>query len=57
MAADEGKSTSDYLEGVLRNAIELERASYMNRTFVLNKVSEPSIVYDARAKKSKRKKW
>ena len=56
MAADEGKSTSDYLEGVLRNAIELERASYMNRTFVLNKVSEPSIVYDARVKKSKRKK-
>ena len=56
MAADEGKSTSAYLEGILRNAIELERASYMNRTLILNKVSEPSVVYDARTKKSKRRK-
>ena len=56
MAADEGKTTSDYLEGLLPNAIELERANYMNRTLVLNKVCEPGAVYDARAKKSKGKK-
>ena len=56
MAADEGKTTSDYLEGLLLNAIELERANYMNRTLVLNKVCEPGAVYDARAKKSKGKK-
>jgi transcriptional regulator with XRE-family HTH domain len=56
MSADAGKTTNEYLESVLRNALELERASYMNRTLVLNKVSEPSVVYDVRAKKSKRRK-
>ena len=51
MAAGEGMATSDYLERMLRNAIELERACYMNRTLVLNKVSEPRAVYDAPVKK------
>jgi transcriptional regulator with XRE-family HTH domain len=53
MAAASHKTTNEYLEGVLRNAIELERAEFMNRTLVLNKVSEPRVVYNARAKKSK----
>lgn len=54
MAAASRKTTNEFLEGVLRNAIELERANYMNRTLVLNKVSEPRVVYDARAKRTKR---
>ena len=37
LATSEKKSTSDYLEGVLRNAIELERSSYMHRTLALSK--------------------
>ena len=56
MAAEAHKTTNEYLESVLRNAIELERAEFMNRTLVLNKVSEPRAMYDARAKKIKRKK-
>ena len=53
MAAAAHKTTNEYLESILRNAIELERAEFMNRTLVLNKVSEPRVVYNARAKKSK----
>lgn len=54
MAANAGKSSNEYLESVLRNAIELEFAEFMNRTLVLNKVSEPRALYDARLKKNKR---
>ena len=55
LAASEKKSTSDYLEGVLRNAIELERSSYMHRTLALSKVCEPKVAYDCHGKKLKRK--
>ena len=36
MAADEGKTTSGYLEGLLRNAIELERANFATTTSSTN---------------------
>ena len=55
MAAGENKSTNDYLEGVLRNAIELERSSYMHRTLALSKVCEPRVTYNCRSRKPKRK--
>lgn len=55
LAASENKSTSDYLEGVLRNAIELERSSYMHRTLALSKVCEPRTVYNCHGRKPKRK--
>ena len=55
LAASENKSTSDYLEGVLRNAIELERSSYMHRTLALSKVCEPKVAYNCHGRKPKRK--
>lgn len=55
MAAGENKSTNDYLEGVLRNAIELERSSYMHRTLALSKVCEPRGAYNCHGRKPKRK--
>ena len=55
LAASENKSTNDYLEGVLRNAIELERSSYMHRTLALSKVCEPRIAYNCRGRKPKQK--
>lgn len=55
MAAGENKSTNDYLEGVLRNAIELERSSYMHRTLALSKVCEPKVAYNCHGRKPKRK--
>lgn len=55
LAASEKKSTSDYLESVLRNAIELERSSYMHRTLALSKVCEPKVAYDCHGKMPKRK--
>ena len=55
LAASEKKSTSDYLESVLRNAIELERSSYMHRTLALSKVCEPKVAYDCHGRKPKRK--
>ena len=55
MAAGENKSTNDYLEGVLRNAIELERSSYMHRTLALSKVCEPRVTYNCHSRKPKRK--
>ena len=55
LAASENKSTSDYLEGVLRNAIELERSSYMHRTLALSKICEPKVAYNCHGRKPKRK--
>ena len=55
LAASEKKSTSDYLEGVLRNAIELERSSYMHRTLALSKICEPKVAYNCHGRKPKRK--
>jgi transcriptional regulator with XRE-family HTH domain len=55
LAASEKKSTNDYLENVLRNAIELERSSYMHRTLALSKVCEPRVAYNCHARKPKRK--
>lgn len=55
LAASENKSTNDYLEGVLRNAIELERSSYMHRTLALSKVCEPRIAYNCHGRKPKQK--
>ena len=55
LATSENKSTSDYLEGVLRNAIELERSSYMHRTLALSKVCEPRVAYNCHGRKPKRK--
>ena len=55
LAASENKSTSDYLEGVLRNAIELERSSYIHRTLALSKVCEPRVAYNCHGRKPKRK--
>ena len=55
LAASENKSTNDYLESVLRNAIELERSSYMRRTLALSKVCEPKVAYDCHGRKPKRK--
>jgi len=55
LAASENKSTSDYLEGVLRNAIELERSSYMHRTLALSKICEPKVAYNCHSRKPKRK--
>ena len=55
LAACENKSTNDYLEGELRNAIELERSSYMHRMLALSKVCEPSGAYNSLGRKTKRK--
>ena len=55
LAASEKTSTNDYLENVLRNAIELERSSYMHRTLALSKVCEPKVAYDCHGKMPKRK--
>jgi transcriptional regulator with XRE-family HTH domain len=55
LATSEKKSTNDYLENVLRNAIELERSSYMHRTLALSKVCEPKVAYDCHGKMPKRK--
>ena len=56
LAASENKSTYDYLERILRNAIELERSSYMHRTLALSKICEPKVAYDCHGKMPKRKK-
>ena len=56
LAASENKSTNDYLEGLLRNAIELERSSYIHRTLALKKVCEPRVVYNCPGGKPKLKK-
>jgi len=55
LAASENKSTNDYLERILRNAIELERSSYMHRTLALSKVCEPRTAYNCHGRKPKRK--
>ncbi len=55
LATSENKSTSDYLERILRNAIELERSSYMHRTPALSKVCEPRVAYNCHGRKPKRK--
>ena len=55
LATSENKSTSDYLERILRNAIELERSSYMHRTLALSKVCEPRVAYNCHGRKPKRK--
>lgn len=55
LAASEKKLTNDYLENVLRNAIELERSSYMHRTLALSKICEPRVAYNCHARKPKRK--
>ena len=51
MAVSEKKTTSEYLNKVIRDAIELERANYLNRTIALNKVSEPKVKYKCGPKK------
>ena len=56
IAASEGKTTNDYLVGVLRNALEIERFSFMNRSLVLSKVCEPGAKYNQKGKISKPKK-
>ena len=54
MAAAEKKATNEYLDRVIRDAIELERANYLNQTLVLNKVCEPSVKYRCGPKKPKK---
>ena len=54
MAIAERKSTNEYLDRVIRDAIELERANYLNRTLVLNKVCEPRAKYRCGPKKTKK---
>lgn len=54
MAGVERISTNEYLDRVIRDAIELERANYLNRTLVLNKVCEPRIKYRRGPKKTKK---
>lgn len=54
LAASENKSTKEYLDKVLRNAIELELNNYLNRTLVLCNVCEPQAKYDSRSQKSKK---
>jgi transcriptional regulator with XRE-family HTH domain len=56
IAASEGKTTNDYLVDVLRNALEIERFSFMNRSLVLSKVCESGAVYNHKGKISKPKK-
>ena len=56
IAASEGKTTNDYLVGVLRNALEIERYSFMKRSLVLSKVCEPKAEYNRKGKFSKQKK-
>ena len=51
MAVSEKKTTSEYLNRVIRDAIELERANYLNRTIALNMVGEPKIKYKCSPKK------
>ena len=45
LAAGEKKTTSEYLDRIIRDAIELERSNYLNRTLVLNKACEPKVKY------------
>ena len=54
MAVAEKKSTNEYLDRVIRDAIELERANYLNRTLILNKVCEPRAKYRCGPKKPKK---
>lgn len=51
LAAGEKKTIGEYLDRVVRDAIELERANYLNRTMVLNKACEPKIKYKCGPKK------
>ena len=56
MAAGENKTANEYLEDVLRNALEIERSCYVNQTLVLNKVCENKARYNGSPNKSKKKK-
>lgn len=51
MAVSEKKTTSEYLNRVIRDAIELERANYLNRTIALNMVGERRVKYKCGPKK------
>ena len=55
LAASEHKSTNEYLDRIIRDAIELERANYLNRALVLNNVSEPRAKYLSGAKGPKKR--
>lgn len=54
LAASENKSTKEYLDKILRDAIELELSNYLNRTLVLNKVCEPKAKYNCGSSKTKK---
>jgi len=56
MAAGENKTANEYLEDVLRNALEIERSCNVNQTLVLNKVCESKARYNGSPNKSKKKK-
>lgn len=45
LAEGEDKTTNEYLDRVVRDAIELELANYLNRTLALNKACEPKVKY------------
>ena len=55
MAAGENKTANEYLEDVLRNALEIERSCHVNQTLVLNKVCESKAKYNCSSNKSKKK--
>ena len=52
LATEAGSSPNDFLTSILRNAIELERANYMNKTLALNCVGERKVAYRAKKKNS-----
>ena len=45
LAEGEDKTTNEYLDRVVRDAIELELAGYLNRTLALNKACESKVKY------------
>jgi transcriptional regulator with XRE-family HTH domain len=53
LATEAGSSPNDFLASILRNAIELERANYINKTLALNCVGERKVAY--RSKKRTRR--
>ena len=55
MAAGENKTANEYLEDVLRNALEIERSCNVNQTLVLNKVCESKAKYNCSSNKLKKK--
>ncbi len=50
LAEGEDKTTNEYLDRVVRDAIELELAGYLNRTLALNKACESKVKYKCDSK-------